>query len=107
MMDENRRKATDSNHIKAEYGDKDVPIPKLHRDSGLAGILLLARYYGIPADEEKLKHEFNLFDRETDVSILLRIAKSMKLKAKCIALASEQLSDISLPGMVRSYDPEI
>ena len=43
--------------------------------------VILSAAYGIPADEEKLRHEFNLADRRTNMSILLRIAKSMKLKA--------------------------
>ena len=72
-----------------------------NRDSGLAGIILIARYYGIPADEEKLRHEFNLADRRTNMSILLRIAKSMKLKARCMEdIPSEKLNDITLPGII-------
>ena len=80
----------DNNYMNTSEQREDT-----NRDSGLAGIILIARYYGIPADEEKLRHEFNLADRRTNMSILLRIAKSMKLKARCMEdIPSEKLNDI-------------
>jgi subfamily B ATP-binding cassette protein HlyB/CyaB len=75
-----------------------------HRDSGLTAIILIARYYGIPADEDKLRYESNLEDRTADIPVILRIAKSMKLKAKCADISSERLKNITLPGIVELKD---
>ena len=75
-------------------------------DSGLSSILLVARYYGIPADEERIKVENNLLDRETDIPVLLKISRQMKLKAKLCYLKAGQLEGIRLPAVIRlrSYD---
>lgn len=75
-------------------------------DSGLSSILLVARYYGVPADEERIKVENNLLDRETDIPVLLKISRQMKLKAKLCYLKAGQLEGIRLPAVIRlrSFD---
>ena len=96
----------DSNLHISEQGkkSKQETFGEANRDSGLAGIILLAGYYGIPTDEDKLRHEFNIADRKADIPIILRIARSMKLKARCIDIPLERLSDITLPGIVELKD---
>lgn len=75
-------------------------------DSGLASILLVARYYGVPADEERIKVENNLLDRETDIPVLLKISRQMKLKAKLCYLKAGQMEGVRLPAIIRlrSFD---
>lgn len=92
----------DSNLHISELSEKNKKesFDDANRDSGLAGIILLAGYYGIPTDEDKLRHEFNLADRKADIPVILRIARTMKLKARCIDIPLERLSDVTLPGIV-------
>ncbi|MCR5702384.1 MAG: type I secretion system permease/ATPase [Lachnospiraceae bacterium] len=84
--------------------DNVETINDLYKDSGLAAITLIARYYGIAVDETKLIHEFNLSNRHADIPVLLRIAKSLKLKARCVDVSFEDFSKITYPGIVELKD---
>lgn len=105
-MNENKRDHIESENEKAGYNSVERNSEAAGKDPGLAGILLIAGYYGIPADAQKLRHEFNLYDRKADTPVILRIAKTLKLKARCTALSSGQLAAVSLPALVRLREYE-
>lgn len=105
-MNENKRDHIESENEKAGYNSVERNSEAAGKDPGLAGILLIAGYYGIPADAQKLRHEFNLYDRKADTPVILRIAKTLKLKARCTALSSGQLAAVSLPALVRMREYE-
>ncbi|MDH5570491.1 MAG: cysteine peptidase family C39 domain-containing protein, partial [Gammaproteobacteria bacterium] len=73
-------------------------------DSGLACLLLLARYYGVPAEGEQLKHEFAQADQPLDELSLLRIAKHLGFKARAVDSEWSRLSLVNLPAIAQHND---
>ncbi|MBI3574566.1 MAG: type I secretion system permease/ATPase, partial [Gammaproteobacteria bacterium] len=73
-------------------------------DTGLACLVLLARFFGIPADAQQLRHQFvesgKLFD-ETD---LLRAAQHLGLKAGAHESSWERLAPTPLPALAQYKD---
>ena len=53
-------------------------------DTGLLSLLLLARYHGLAADPEQLRHQFGGNGRPLSESALLRAAKSLGFKAGAV-----------------------
>ena len=73
-------------------------------DTGLLSLLLLARYFGVPADGEQLKHEFGEAGKPFGEVELLRIAKHLGFKARTIDSEWARLSAISLPAIAQHTD---
>ncbi|MCM1220368.1 MAG: type I secretion system permease/ATPase [Lachnospiraceae bacterium] len=67
---------------------------------------MIAAYYGIPADEKKIKHNYNLQGRLAEEKDLLRIAKELKLKARQVSLSDEQVGKVTLPAIIRLQNEE-
>ena len=74
------------------------------QDTGLNCLLTIAAYYGIPADMENIRHNYNLQGHIAGESDLLRIAKGLKLKAKCVNLNCEQIGKVTLPAIIQLQD---
>lgn len=74
------------------------------KDTGLNCLLTIAAYYGIPADMENIRHNYNLQGHIAGESDLLRIAKGLKLKAKCVNLNCEQIGKVTLPAIIQLQD---
>lgn len=75
-------------------------------DSGISCLIMIAAYYGIPVDEETVKHNYNLTGKTADVNDVLLIAKKLKLKAKHLKLRSDKLKDMTLPAVVKLENGE-
>jgi len=73
-------------------------------DSGLAALVLLARYHGVAVEPEALRHQFALGDRPFAVDDLLRAAKVLDLKARCVTSSAAQLSTTPMPCMAERAD---
>jgi subfamily B ATP-binding cassette protein HlyB/CyaB len=73
-------------------------------DTGLASILLVARFYGIAADAGQLKHEFSESGKQLDETQLLRIAKYLGLKARCVESEWSRLPALNLPAIAILQD---
>lgn len=71
------------------------------QDTGLSCLIMIAAYYGIPADLENIKHNYNLQDRPAQEGDLLRIAKELKLKATRANLNRDHLEKVTLPAIFR------
>ena len=73
-------------------------------DTGLACLVLLARFFGVPANAQQLQHQFvesgKLFD-ETD---LLRAAKHLELKAGAHDSQWDRLATTPLPVLAQYKD---
>lgn len=76
------------------------------RDTGLSCLITIAAYYGIPADMENIRHNYNLQDRTAKEGELLRIAKGLKLKARRVSLDSEHLGKVTLPAVILQSNQE-
>ena len=74
------------------------------QDTGLNCLLTIAAYYGIPADMGNIRHNYNLQGHSAGKTDLLRIAKGLKLKAKCVNLNCEQIRKVTLPAIIQLQD---
>lgn len=72
---------------------------KSELDTGLMCVLLLARFFGLPADEAQLQHQFGGSGKRLSDADLLRAAKSLGLKAAVRHTTWERLSSIPLPAI--------
>ena len=78
----------------------------ISRDSGVCCLVMVAAYYGIPVNEESVKHSYNLYDRCANDMDILRMAKELKLKAKHTCLSVEKMADVTLPAIMKTKDSE-
>ena len=73
-------------------------------DTGLLSLVLAARFFGLPADPEQLRHRFappgNLFGSRE----ILRAARHLGLKAREVASDFERLGRTALPAIARHND---
>jgi len=75
-----------------------------HRDPGLAGLVLVARMHGLPADAGRLQHEFGRTGAAFDTTTILRAARSLGLKARSICCDREHLHGTPLPAIARDRE---
>lgn len=68
-------------------------------DTGMKCLITIANYYGIGADEEHLRHVLSLGKEPVGNEEILRIAKRLKLKAKCIDAGELALCALPVPAM--------
>jgi len=82
-------------HIK-EVADKT--------DTGLACIVMLARYHGLAADQQQLAHQFSQDEEKFSDREMLLSSKYIGLKSKCIQSNVSRLSKIPLPAIAKHKD---
>ncbi|MGB7932655.1 MAG: type I secretion system permease/ATPase [Gammaproteobacteria bacterium] len=68
-------------------------------DSGLSCLVMMARFYGLPADPAQLEHEFVHSGEVFGVSGILRAARKLGLKARATNIHSDKLSTTPLPAI--------
>lgn len=73
-------------------------------DTGMKCFITLANYYGIYADEEHLRHVLSLGNGAVGNEELLRMAKRLKLKAKCVDAGGMELGALPLPAILPFSD---
>src|SRR5215510_13558160 len=73
-------------------------------DTGLVCLLILARYFGIAADSEQLRHEFGLSGKSCGDTEIVRIARRLGLKASKRSATWVSLTTLPLPAMVQYTD---
>ncbi len=76
------------------------------KDSGLHCLMLIATYYGIPADEEHIRHTETLQGRLLTTDDIIRCAKKMKLKAKATSIRATSIHKMTLPAIVKLRNNE-
>lgn len=70
-------------------------------DTGLQGLLILARFYDVPADEAQLRHQFGETGRPLRDRDLLRAAKQLGLRAGLRTVAQGEWGRVPLPAMAK------
>jgi ATP-binding cassette, subfamily B, bacterial HlyB/CyaB len=70
-------------------------------DTGLNCLLILARFYDLPADGAQLRHQFSESGKPLSDTDLLRAAKHLGLKAGSIKTEWAKLSGTPLPAMAK------
>jgi len=73
-------------------------------DSGLASLVLVARLFGLSADEAQLRHAFAPSGAPCDITALLHAAKAIGLKAKSHTSTGTRLAKTPLPAIGRHRD---
>jgi subfamily B ATP-binding cassette protein HlyB/CyaB len=73
-------------------------------DTGLTCLLILARYYGMPADGGQLRHQFGESGKPLGEVELLRAAKHLGFKAGMVESDWARLSGTPLPALARRTD---
>ncbi len=94
-----------------------VSNPSLHRpdpsspsassnmsDTGLQCLLILARFYDLPADGSQLRHQFAQSGQPLSDTELLRAAKHIGLKAGLKRLVWNRVAEIPLPAIAKRQD---
>ena len=80
-----------------------APSPQ-EADSGLACLVLLARYFGIPANPEPLQHQFAVPGQYFGETELLLAAKHLGFKAGAMVSDWSRLSSTALPALAQQKD---
>lgn len=73
-------------------------------DSAISCLVMLARFHGLAAQPEQLKHQFGDSNTPLFETGILRAAKSLKLRSRVITASIDQLQDLPLPAMARGSD---
>jgi subfamily B ATP-binding cassette protein HlyB/CyaB len=73
-------------------------------DTGLACLVLLAKFYGLPADSEQIKRQYGEDGKNFDQHNLLRTSKKLGFKAKSIQTDWSRLEKITLPAIAVHED---
>ncbi|MBB1520841.1 type I secretion system permease/ATPase [Aquipseudomonas guryensis] len=73
-------------------------------DSGLACLVMLARFHNVAASPEQLAHEFAEDGRPFGRPELLLAAKQLGLKAKSVRSKLERLAHVPLPAIATAHD---
>ena len=86
--------ATDRGQMSVNKEPEGVRPP----DPGLAALVMLLRFHGVPADAEQIRHRFAAVS--IGVPEMLRCAKKLGLKARSLRTAWDRLPNTPLPGIV-------
>ncbi|HSF66032.1 MAG TPA: type I secretion system permease/ATPase [Nitrospiraceae bacterium] len=73
-------------------------------DTGLICLLILARFYDLPADGSQLRHQFAQSGQALSDTDLLRAAKHVGLKAGLLTANWSKLNSVPLPAMAKRTD---
>ncbi|MBK7901350.1 MAG: type I secretion system permease/ATPase [Betaproteobacteria bacterium] len=68
-------------------------------DTGLIGLVMLARFHNIAADPDQLAHEFQVDGRPFDITQVLLASKRLGLKAKVVQTDYVRLERTPLPAL--------
>src|SRR3970282_761493 len=79
-----------------------APPPEI--DSGLASLLMLARFFGVPANPEPLKHQFTEPGKVFGETELLLGAKHLGFKGGAAESGWHRLPHIALPAIAQQKD---
>jgi subfamily B ATP-binding cassette protein HlyB/CyaB len=73
-------------------------------DSGLACLVMLARFHGVAADPAQLQHEYCATSQHFELGQILLAAKKLGLKARQVKSSIERLPLVPLPAMALDVD---
>lgn len=84
-------------------GEESLPADE-PVDTGLACLVLIARFHGIAADPDQLAHEFRVGGRPFGEDEILLAARKLGLSAKSVKPALDRLALTPLPAIARARD---
>jgi subfamily B ATP-binding cassette protein HlyB/CyaB len=85
-------------------GEQDGVTSQSPTDTGLIGLLILARFYDLPADGAQLRHRFPSAEESLSDTDLLRAAGHLGLKAGLFRTEWDRLAGTPLPALAKRTD---
>lgn len=73
-------------------------------DTGLNCLVIISRFYNLPADAAQLQHQFGQSDQVFGSTEILRASKLQGLKARSITSDWSRLGRIQLPAIAQHKD---
>jgi subfamily B ATP-binding cassette protein HlyB/CyaB len=73
-------------------------------DTGLIGLALIARFYGVAVEPAQLKHQFGAPGQPFGISEMLRAARALGLKARAIESTWARLATTPVPALAALSD---
>ena len=73
-------------------------------DTGLAALVMLARYHQVAADSNQLRHHFGTHERPFQRAEILRASRHLKLKSRALTSRWDKLAYVSLPAIAQTKD---
>lgn len=79
-------------------------IESNHQESVISCLVMLARFHGLAAQPEQIRHQLgNAYDSPDDIEIL-KAAKMLKLKARKVNVNIQKIHELPLPAIARSVE---
>lgn len=78
--------------------------PVIKPDSGLASLVLLLKFLGLAVDPEQIRHQYSKAGMPLTETDILRCAKQLEVKARCIKTKWKRLEKIHLPAIAQNHD---
>ena len=75
-------------------------------DSGAACLVLLLRFFGMPGNEESIRHEFGQSATPLETKDIIRAARKIGLKSRPIKSNWDRLQKTSLPAIAKLKDDQ-
>ena len=85
--------------VEGQGGENPSGQESREPDTGLIGLVMLARFHGVAADPDQLAHDFRESGRQLDVSQILLAAKQLGLKARKVRTDLSRLPQTPLPAL--------
>ncbi len=86
-----------SQHVNSDAHSQQPPIV----DSGLIGLVMMARLHGIAADPDQLAHEYRQENKPFGNAEILLAGKQLGLKVKAVKVRTERLPTTPLPALAK------
>lgn len=87
-----------------EDSSGSAPLESGSVDTGLLGLVMLARFHAIAADPDQIAHQFKEAGKPFGTSQILLAAKSLGLKAKRVRTEAPRLDRTPLPALAVDLD---
>jgi len=87
---------TDENHCGGAQ-------PVIH-DAGLAALVMIARFHGIAADPQQLRHASGVGGQRFDETRLVLSARTLGLKVRAVTVGAARLKTTPLPALALARD---
>ncbi len=78
--------------------------PGVSEDTGLDVLVLVARYHGLAADADELRHRFGRSGESFTAEQILRAARHLGLKARLAVGSWRSLAGTPVPALIQHVD---
>lgn len=75
-------------------------------DTGLACLIMVARFHQVAADPAQIHHQFGTHDKPLDETALIRATRHLKLKAKAVTASIDKIDKLTLPAIAEDQNGE-